>query len=93
MKKNKDKDIYDLVKEFCKFADLQDNIDAELPNINTSLGQFFGNGVIEKWVKGWDFHKWDCLDDVLTTISPEFLGYILIASKHFWESKDNENEL
>ena len=79
------KDIDELVNDFCHFAELQYASDAELPNIRPTLAQFFGNEVIKKWVKDYDFSKWDIFEDVLAEISPEFLAYILLAAKQYWK--------
>ena len=81
-------DISPLVEDFCKFAYLQNNYDAETPNVHTSMSQVMGNGDIMEWVKNWDFHDWDTIDDPMTVISPQFLAYILLASKAYWESKN-----
>lgn len=80
-------DISNLVKDFCEFAYLQDNSAAELPNIQTSLNQFLGNEKVKTWLKNWDFSHWDSLDDPLTSISPEFLAYIVLISKYYWKER------
>ena len=59
---------------FCGYAGLQNNMDAEIPNIVIGLKPYIdGTGV-----KGWD-----PLDDY-SLISPEFLYYILEKAKGFW---------
>lgn len=65
------------LKAFYEFAKLQDNSDAENPNIQTSVQMFVSPN--PKGLEGWD-----CLDDY-SIISPEFLKYILIKAKEFFE--------
>ena len=66
----------DLVADFCKRAGLQDNRDAEVPNIVPSLSLFMGNVQVSKSVKE-SLRDWDVVDDC-SVISPEFLEYILL---------------
>ena len=64
-----------LYKEFCQFAKLQDNSGAEKPNCRTSLQLFLDGSEIDGW---------DCLDDS-SIFTPEFLTYVLLKAKEFWE--------
>ena len=66
------------LKAFCEFAKLQDNSDAECPNIQTSLQMYMSSNPKE-------LEGWDCLDDY-SIISPEFLKYVLIKVKEFFEN-------
>lgn len=68
-----------LYKDFCKYAKLQDNSDAELPNITTSLALYLDGTDLD--IKDL---KWDPLDDP-TFVSPEFLVYILLAAKEYFK--------
>ena len=63
-----------LCQEFCKFAKLQDNSDAELPNIQPSL---------QLYMAGTPIKGWDALDDC-SLVTPEFLTYILLKAKEFY---------
>lgn len=64
-----------MYKDFCKFAGLQDNSDAKYPNATLGLKTALEFGDIEGW---------DALDDV-TMVSPEFLVFLLIRAKEFYE--------
>ncbi len=70
------KEQWDLYKEFCEFAKLQDNSDAEFPNVQTSLMMF---------MKGTPIKKWDSLDDA-SVLSPELLTYIVLKAKDYWRN-------
>lgn len=59
---------------FCGYAGLQNNMDAEVPNIIIGL---------KPYVDGTDLPKWDPLDDY-SLVTPEFLYYILEKAKGFW---------
>lgn len=68
-----------LYKRFCEFAGLQDNSDAEIPNVIPG---------IEVWIKGSGISGWDPLDDPLTVFSPEFLVFILMRAKEFYKEEE-----
>lgn len=71
----------ELLTKFCEFAKLQDNSDAEYPNITTSVDLFIEGSNLKTDLSDLN---WDPLDDS-TFVSPEFLFYILIAAKEFFE--------
>lgn len=71
----------ELLTKFCEFAKLQDNSDAECPNITTSVDLFIEGSNLKTDLSDLN---WDPLDDP-TFVSPEFLFYILIAAKEFFE--------
>lgn len=68
-----------LYKDFVKFAKLQDNSDAEVPNVIPSLQLF---------IEGTDLDikdlNWDPIEDT-SFISPEFLVYLLLAAKEYFK--------
>ena len=82
------KNIRELVKDFAEFAELQDNSDAEMPNVRVGLEQFFGSELAFKIAQSYEWNDWDPLDDG-SFLTPEFLGYILLAAKLYWESKED----
>lgn len=68
------KEQWELYKNFCEFAKLQDDSGAELPNAKTSISMYMdGTGV----------EGWDPLDD-LSIVSPEYLVYVLLKAKEYW---------
>ena len=69
------KEQWELYKEFCEFAELQDNSGAERPNAISSMQMF---------IKGTEVEGWDPLDD-FSVISPEFLVHIVLKAKEYWE--------
>lgn len=75
------KEQWELYKEFYEFAGLQDNSDAKIPNAQPSMKLYMEGGEVEGW---------DALDD-MSIVSPEFLVYILLRAKKFWEMKNESN--
>lgn len=70
------KEQWELYKDFCEFSKLQDNSDAEFPNVQTSLRMFMdGTGI----------DGWDPLDDG-SVITPEYLTYIILMAKEYWRN-------
>lgn len=69
------KEQWELYKEFCQFAKLRDNSDAEKPNCIASLSLY---------LDGVEIDGWDPLDD-FSIFTPEFLTYVLLKAKDFWE--------
>jgi len=72
----------ELVADFCKRAGLQDNRDAEVPNIVPSINLILGNVKVPESVKK-SLQGWDVVDDC-SAISPEFLEYILLMAKEYF---------
>lgn len=88
-----EKDTFDLCKEFCDYAHLQDNMAAECPNIFFGLAHLrLKQEEVAKWIKGWNWHNWDPLDDPLTMISPQMLAYIVLVAKSFWKRKEESSD-
>ena len=78
------KEQWQLYKDFCEFAKLQDNSDAEVPNCNLSLQLYMnGTGVIDDEIKDWG---WDPLDDP-SIFSPETLVYVLLMAKEYFKNQ------
>lgn len=76
-----DETYWKLYKEFCDFAKLQDNSDADLPNCRPTLSLALNNASFNIPAG----FKWDVLDD-MSVCSPECLVYILLAAKEFWRT-------
>ena len=74
------KEQWELYKDFCEYADIQDNSDAERPNCVASLKMF---------LEGTEIRGWDPLED-FSVLTPEMLTYILLKSKNFWEERSEK---
>lgn len=73
----------DLLESFCDFAHLEDNSDAELPNIKLGWSLFCGDAEVPESLQE-KLKGWDVLEDV-SMLSPACLLYILYRAKEFWE--------
>lgn len=71
-----------LYREFCEFAKLQDNSDAEFPNTRLSLKLFMEGTDLD--IKHW---HWDPVEDC-SLFSPECLVYVLLKARQFFEQQE-----
>lgn len=76
-----------LIQDFCEFAGLQDNSDAQLPNIIPSLQLYVSDSIVPQAVCE-QMPKWDPLDDP-SLLTPEFLTYILLMAKEYWNGVED----
>ena len=74
------KEQWELYKEFCEFAHLHDNSGADIPNAMPGMKMFMDGTTIAGW---------DPIDD-LSVVSPEYLTYIVLKAKEYWERKEME---
>lgn len=71
------KEQWELYKNFCEFAKLQDNSGAEKPNCIADL---------RLYLDGSEINGWDPLED-FSIFTPEFLVYVVLKAKEFWEKE------